>query len=31
MTAVLARAAAYARDAALDLAESFELPRLRRG
>ena len=26
MSAVLARAAAYARDAALDLAESFELP-----
>ena len=28
---VLARAAAYARDAALDLAESFELPDFRRG
>ena len=31
MSAVLARAAAYARDAALDLAESFELPEFRIG
>jgi cellobiose phosphorylase len=31
MSTVLARAAAYARDAALDLAESFELPELRIG
>jgi len=31
MSAVLARAAAYARDAALDLAESFDLPEFRIG
>ncbi|HEX5077480.1 MAG TPA: glucoamylase family protein [Gemmatimonadaceae bacterium] len=31
MSAVLSRAAAYARDAALDLAESFELPEFRIG